>query len=276
MARRSPKLTDDAIAATDAAPADPVRIGRGIASMLTRAAPEKESGNEDAAALIPYGPGAGVLVVADGLGGLPAASAASGALIRTLISTVKKAYANERPIRAAVLDALEAANKKILSDGLGNATTVAAAEIDGDTVRTYHVGDSQILMTGQRGRIKLQTIPHSPTGYAIEAGTLDEDDALTHDERHFVANVVGADDMSIAMGTATRLSTFDTLILASDGLWDNLYVEEVIDEIRKGDLADAADSLMRVAQERIANPQKDLPSHADDVTLVLYRLDRKS
>ncbi|MEN8164347.1 MAG: ATP-binding protein, partial [Acidobacteriota bacterium] len=48
-------------------------------------------------------------------------------------------------------------------------------EIDGRSIRPYHVGDSQAVVCGQRGKLKLQTMAHAPVAYAVEAGVLDED-----------------------------------------------------------------------------------------------------
>lgn len=265
-------VIDRVIRATDAMAAKPYRIANGAATMCTEAAPDKADGNEDSAALVPFGAHSGVLAVADGLGGLPAARSASTTLINSLCASVRKAQREKRPLRGAVLDAIESANKKLLDEGLGNATTAALIEIDGSTIRPYHVGDSQILMTGQRGRIKLQTLAHSPTGYAVESGMLDEDDALEHAERHYVANVVGDREMRIEIGAPITMAPRDTLVIASDGLWDNLFVEEVIDKVRTGNITESADDLMQSARTRINEPKDGLPSHPDDVTFVLYRL----
>lgn len=265
-------VIDRVIRATDATAAKPYRIADGAATMCTEAAPDKVDGNEDCAALVPFGAHSGVLAVADGLGGLPAARSASTTLINSLCASVRKAQRENRPLRGAVLDAIETANEKLLGEGLGNATTAALIEIDGSTIRPYHVGDSQILMTGQRGRIKLQTLAHSPTGYAVESGMLDEDDALEHEERHYVANVVGDREMRIEIGAPITMAPRDTLVIASDGLWDNLFVEEVIDTVRTGNITESADDLMQSARSRINEPKDGLPSHPDDVTFVLYRL----
>jgi serine/threonine protein phosphatase PrpC len=44
--------------------------------------PGKETENEDSVAIIPYGPGAAAIVVADGAGGLPAGKRASLTAVR--------------------------------------------------------------------------------------------------------------------------------------------------------------------------------------------------
>ena len=47
-------------------------VGGGTVIAYTCRAPDKVTENEDTVAVIPYGPGAAVLVIADGAGGLPA------------------------------------------------------------------------------------------------------------------------------------------------------------------------------------------------------------
>jgi len=56
--------------------------------------------------------------------------------------------------------------------GKGSATTVVVAEIQQRQLRTYYVGDSLVLLTGQRGRLKFQNTSHSPVGYAWSPGLL--------------------------------------------------------------------------------------------------------
>ncbi len=86
------------------------------------------------------------------------------------------------------------------------------------SLRCYHVGDSELLAVGQRGRIKQRVVPHSPTGFAVEAGLLDEDEAVRHDQRHVLFNVIGSLDMRVEVGPALELAARDTVLLASDGL----------------------------------------------------------
>jgi serine/threonine protein phosphatase PrpC len=169
------------------------------------------------------------------------------------------------------LDALEEANAEVMGLNLGAATTLVVAEIYEGELRSYHVGDSEILGVGQRGRIKLQITPHSPTGFAVEAGILDADEALTHAERHIISNVIGAEDMRIEVGTAIPLAVRDTVLLASDGLVDNLRLGEIVDLIRAGPLAAAADALIELAQQRMMGVDLRQPSKPDDLTIMLYR-----
>ena len=137
--------------------------------------------------------------------------------------------------------------------------------------RTYQVGDSEALVVGQRGRIKSQTMAHSPTGFAVEAGFLDQREALHHEERHLVSNFIGTADMRIEMGAAVDLKPRDTVLLASDGLTDNLHLHEITEIIRKGSLGSSMQTIAGLAQRRMSQESKDQPSKPDDLSIILFR-----
>ena len=192
--------------------------------------------NEDSAAIIQLGDDSFVLAVADGVGGSVAGREASNAAVRTLSRVLTKLPDETPQLRPAILDAVEEANKTVLGLARGAATTLVVAQLDATRLRSYHVGDSELLAVGQRGRIKQRVVPHSPTGFAVEAGLLDEDEAVQHDQRHVLFNVIGSSDMRVEVGPALQLAVRDTVLLASDGLFDNLFIDEIVDTIRSGPL----------------------------------------
>lgn len=232
--------------------------------------PDKAGPNEDAAALIPVGDDALVLAVADGVGGSPAGCDASTTAIETLQAALAD-FNPEQSLRSAILDAVEKANATILTSGRRSATTLVVAEISRNQLRCYHVGDSELIVVGQRGRIKQRIIPHSPTGFAVEAGLLDEEEAVQHEQRHIIFNVIGAPNMRVDISTAIELAPRDTVLLTSDGVLDNLYVDEIVELIRIGPLGKAADRLVAATRRRMLNDKGSGPSKPDDLTIVLYR-----
>ena len=233
--------------------------------------PDKESENEDTVAIIPYGPGAAVLVVADGAGGLPAGKRASLTAVTTLAASLESAMHETALLRTAILNGIEAANTAVLALANGSATTMTVITIEGVLVRSYQIGDSEAIVVGQRGVIKLQTTAHSPTGFAVEAGFLDQRDALHHEERHLVSNFLGTNEMRIDVGAMLKLSPRDTVIVASDGLMDNVHVDEIIDCVRTGPLADAASKVTDLARKRMHSVGAGQPSKPDDLSLILFR-----
>lgn len=246
-------------------------VGGGQAVAYTCRAPYKDTDNEDTVAVIPYGPGAAVLVVADGAGGLPAGKRASLTAVTTLGESLQEAIDKTTLLRTAVLNGIEAANDAVLALANGSATTMTVITIEGLQARSYQVGDSEAMVVGQRGRIRLQTTAHSPTGFAVEAGFLDEREALHHKERHLVSNFLGTTDMRIDVGATVELRPRDTVIVASDGLMDNVHTEEIVECIRKGPLGDAAASAVNLADQRMQDALRGEPSKPDDLSLILFR-----
>jgi serine/threonine protein phosphatase PrpC len=243
----------------------------GQVAIYSNRAPGKETVNEDSAAIVEVESGCAVLAVADGAGGMSAGAQASRLTIEHLASALDIGRPMESGLREAVLSGIENASSEVLALGIGAASTVAVMEILGDRIRPYHVGDSMILVMGQRGKMKLQTVSHSPVGYAVESGMLDEQEAMHHDERHLVSNMVGDPDMHIQLGSELQLAPRDTVVIASDGLFDNLYVDEIVAIARSGPLRRAANRLAQACHYRMQHPQEGHPSKPDDLTFILFR-----
>ena len=68
-----------------------------------------------------------------------------------------------------------------------------------------------------------------------------------------------------------RQTPGDRFLLASDGLWDNLSLDEIVQTVRKGQLTDAGQALADAASGRMARPREGKPSKPDDLTLVAWR-----
>ena len=235
--------------------------------------PDKQTENEDSAAIIQLDDDSLVLAVADGVGGSVAGREASNAAVRSLSRVLTKPPGDAPQVRPTILEAVEEANKAVLGLARGAATTLVLAQLEATRLRSYHVGDSELLTVGQRGRIKQRVVPHSPTGFAVEAGLLDEHEAVQHEQRHVLFNVIGSSDMRVEVGPPLQLAVRDTVLLASDGLFDNLYIGEIVDTIRSGPLAAAADRLVERVQLRMQGADAaDQPCKPDDLTIVLFRL----
>lgn len=243
----------------------------GLVAIYSRGCPGRKGPNEDGAALASYDAQSMALVVADGVGGWKAGERAAAAAVESVVRSVERAAAEGATLRAGILNGIEQANQEVLEHLPGSAATLAVVEIGPEGARSYHVGDSAIFVIGQRGRIKYQTVDHSLVGFAIEAGLLDEESALRHESRHVVLNVIGDAAMRIEVGPVLPLAARDTVLVASDGLSDNLRVGEIADLIRKGPLERAASRLAAQARLRMTEPQEKHPSKPDDLTFIAFR-----
>lgn len=267
MAKHTQLFTNEDLVVPRALP-----VAAGTAVVYSVKCPDERPKNEDCAAVYSLDDSAGVLAVADGAGGMRGGDQASSIAIRKMKSTLDGAPGDPSMLRPAIINAFEDANAAVLALGIGAATTLSVVEIQDDVVRPYHVGDSDILVVGQRGRVKTQTMPHSPVGYAVESGMLNEHDALHHEDRHLVSNLIGSTDMHIQVGAPVRMAKYDTVLVASDGLADNLHQREIIKIVRKGPLELAANALAQIALDRMHHPSDKHPSKPDDLTFILFRL----
>lgn len=247
-------------------------VAGGCLAVFSDRCPDKPTANEDAAGVFPFGEEAAVIAVADGLGGTPGGEHAARRAIEALHQALANVSPHDGALRTAVLNGFEAANQAVTALGYGAGTTLTVVEIQRNTIRPYHVGDTDLLVVGQRGKIRMQTVSHSPVGVAVHAGWLQEDEALHHVERHIVLNVIGASDMRIEVGSPLVLNPRDTLLVASDGLFDNLRLDEIIARQRKGPLADAVRRLAADGQARMHQPASGQPSKPDDLTILAFRL----
>jgi len=235
-----------------------------------RRSPGRESPSQDAVGLWDIPKVGLVLAVADGLGGAPSGEAASALAIETLGSFLSKALA-EGSLPSLIIDAFHEANRAVLGLGVGAGTTLVVAYIHGGVLQTFHVGDSESIVVGQRGKLKLQTISHSPVGYGVAAGLIDPDEALQHEDRHYLLNYLGFNGMHIQVGSPLQLAPRDTVLLASDGLFDNFLRGEIIDAIRIGPLARQSQFMARTCIERMTStPAGDL-GKPDDLSFILFR-----
>jgi PPM family protein phosphatase len=248
--------------------AESISLIHGEAVCFSDRSPTKETPNEDALGIIPVDDETTVLVVADGMGGMPAGEQASQTVVECLIDSLSHIKST---IREAILDGIDDANQKILDLKTGSGTTVSIAELSGNTLRTYHAGDSLILLTTSHGNIKHQSISHSPIGYALICGAITTEGAMLHPERNLISNYVGCDDMHINIGPTVELASQDTLILSSDALSDNLYEDEICEYIRKGPMIDGINELIQQCKLNMLEPLVDRRCHPDDLTLISFR-----
>ena len=252
---------------------DEVRVhplGEGEVALFSCPCPGRTGANEDGLAVFGFGD-AFVLAVADGMGGERAGAEASQRALDALGSALDEARREGWMLRTAILNGFERANREVLEIGVGAGTTLAVVEVEERLARPYHVGDSMILQFGQRGSLKLQSVAHSPVGFAVESGLLDEGEAMHHEHRHLVSNVLGAEDMRIEMGSRRKLADRDTILIASDGLADNLHTEEIVSLLSTGRLEASASRLAELARTRMQVPAGQDPSKPDDLSFIAFR-----
>ncbi len=250
-------------------------VAGGDVVYFTTRSPDKASCNEDTLAIIPVGEDCGVLALADGCGGEAQGKEAAALAIHAIVDSVSKVQSPEF-MRIAVLDGFELATRQVASLGGGAATTLVVVEIQGNQLRTYHVGDSQAMLVGGRGKQKFITMAHSPVSFAQEAGYLTEEQAIAHEDRNIISNALGAEGTYIDVGLPREFAVRDTLVIGSDGLYDNLTLSEIVELVRKGSIESALDQTVAAVTSRMKGMDQNQPSKPDDLSVILFRPRKKS
>ena len=240
-----------------------VILKAGQAMVFSRSHAGQSGANEDALGVFEDVSGRTCLAVADGVGGLPQGLEAATLAIGLLAEASRS---ESTPIE----NRIETANQKLLTQLPNAGTTVCVAEITDGALVSCHAGDSTALVVGQRGRIKLRTQSHSPVGIK-EANGLDEKEALFHPQRHLLNNMMGDRALWLEKQDALELASRDTVLLGTDGLWDNLFLSEIVEMIRLGELSESAEKLAEAVIQRMSHPVAGLPSKPDDISFILYR-----
>ena len=189
---------------------------------------------------------AGLLVVADGMGGHPAGDVASmlaGEAVERAV--VDAGFTLAEAVRAAHRTIVEAGREGRGAPGMG--TTCVACCLRGRLLETAWVGDSR-LYGFRGGRLEQLSRDHSWVQSLVEAGELGAEAADRHPERHVLAQCLGSHE-----GVEVEAETIDVepgqrLLLCTDGLTGELDEATIAAVLREEpDDRRAADALVERA-----------------------------
>jgi len=173
----------------------------------------------------------GLLVVADGMGGLRGGEVASRTVVETIpqvvIETLAQRNGSGTPLDVGTLlrDAIIRANGIIWRmrrfdkspDTRGMGTTCVAAIIQNETLTLANVGDSRAYLL-RDGKLTQLTKDHSEVFEQVQAGMLTPAEANNSRFRNIVTRGVGLGQEVLPDITTHALQEGDTLLLCSDGL----------------------------------------------------------
>ena len=186
---------------------------------------------------------AGLLVLADGMGGYNAGEVASGIAVKTITNLVREGLAREdlgsvdrgtglsRP-SIVLRDAITRANKIIYQtarsqaecEGMG--TTVVAALFYDNRISIAHVGDSRLYR--QRGsQIAQVTMDHSLLQELVDRGFYSPEEAQRAANKNYVTRALGVEPQVEVEVQEHPVDKGDIFILCSDGLSDMVEDEDI-------------------------------------------------
>ena len=196
--------------------------------------------NEDA---IATNSEAGLLVLADGMGGYNAGEVASGIAVKTVYGLLSDAVLREKrgEIESttglmrqtiALRDGVRRANKIIHQtaqsqpqcEGMG--TTIVAGLFYDNRLSIAHVGDSRLYRL-RGGELTQITLDHSLLQELIDRGFYSEEEAQRSTNRNYVTRALGVEAQVEVEIQETEVQVGDIYLLCSDGLPDMVEDEDI-------------------------------------------------
>ncbi|MGB5836331.1 MAG: protein phosphatase 2C domain-containing protein [Albidovulum sp.] len=225
----------------------------------------------------PAGADAGVVVLADGMGGHAAGDVASKIVVTEVFSDLKFESANfsefesniPNYLTSATANANECVREHVMenprTNGMG-ATLVAAVMVE-NRMYWMSIGDSPLYHL-RNGKLRQLNEDHSMApqiDYMVKSGLLDEESARNHPDRNCLTSVIlgGRVAKSDCPVEPFKLAVGDIVVISSDGLQylEEAKIERILNKYRRRKSAEIAEHLLK-AIEDLADPDQDNVSFA--------------
>jgi len=214
-----------------------------------------------------------LLVVGDGMGGHVGGQIASEIGVLTVQQSFDRGPSLGRTEPTSPLEhlkySIENANSGVRQHAAehpelaGMGTTITAVAIAGDQLLIGHVGDSRAYII-EGNEIKQLTRDHSWVADQVELGLLKPEEAKNHPRRSMITRAVGLRDEVKVDSVVIHLPKKLNLLICSDGLYDLVDDDEMLDTIMsKRTPEQACKQLVRMANDRGGH---------DNITVIVARV----
>jgi protein phosphatase len=174
--------------------------------------------------------GAGLFVVADGMGGHDAGEVASSIAAEAVRSAVRSGIGKGSNPLTIVKKSVREANRAVLAEGLARGsnmgTTLGVAVLKDGKAYIANVGDSRAYWI-ENGTIRQITEDHSLVAKLVSAGKLTKEEARNHPKSNLLYRTIGSEGDVKVDTFETDLAPGGCLLLCSDGLWGEVADEEI-------------------------------------------------
>ncbi len=232
---------------------------RVVAGMVTDTGCHRDINEDFATVVVPRNSAVmarkGILaVIADGMGGHQAGEVAS----RLAAETVEKTYYRsadhiEESLHNAFLRANyevhRLARRRRKFSGMG--TTCTALALNNDRAYVAHVGDSRLYLV-RNGSIYQMTEDHTAVMELVRQGVLSISEARNHEDRSVLLRALGThNQLEVSLwAEPLEVRSGDRFVLCSDGLYDLVQDDEILDLATSQKPQTACASLVSLARAR--------------------------
>lgn len=208
-----------------------------------------------------------VAAVADGVGSGPLGRTASAIAVQT----VQEFIETHENLDSALMQAIDVANQRILELKVGAATTLILAYIDSTSLRYFCVGDSSIKVFGGRGKLKLSSQGQSAMDMALASGIVQKGNTDQHNGLEYeLVNYLGSKNAHCETSVLHNLSIQDTILMGSDGIFDNLS-ETDLGQIRFRKSLSSESLCQQIFDKAQHNMMHKEGGKRDDTTLLVIK-----
>lgn len=197
----------------------------------------------------PKKPEFSLMVVADGMGGMESGDLASDMIIKEMEKWFENLdvnyYYQPDELKTRFIQIINEINDKIYLQlkGKGGSTFVGTIVCENDTIGAS-VGDSRAYSYAN-GRIQQLTKDDSLVQKLYEAGEIEQEgDMRFHRESNLLTQCIGMKTGIMPNMFSLKNGEYDCLVLASDGVTDNLEIGEVKDIIERSYTHEIAKTLV--------------------------------
>ena len=208
----------------------------------------RRANNQDRYLAREYGPEAGILAVADGMGGEAAGDQAAQMAIDCLADFRSEAADPILQLQGLFKQASENIEARVRQDfqlsGMG--TTLTAVFFQRGKACWAHVGDSRLYLF-RAGKLHRVTWDHTLPDTLLKEGNITTEEARNHPAQHLLLQCIGCGRFKASTGTL-QLETGDILMVSSDGLHHEVPEEDLARQLAGAEaLADALKKLVQAA-----------------------------
>jgi len=203
--------------------------------------------------------------VADGMGGHEAGNVASNMIVNILDEIEEKA--NLDAFVSIVEDKIIDVNQRLLEyseimlDGRIVGSTVAILLIKGRIGVCLWAGDSR-LYRHRNGDIKQITVDHSHVAELLKQGVISIEEAESHPDSNVITRAVGTCENLYVDIDVFAVNMGDTFLLCTDGLYNAVTKESIVECLQQDDIETATNSLIETSLNNGAS---------DNVSVVLVK-----
>ncbi|MBR6956575.1 MAG: Stp1/IreP family PP2C-type Ser/Thr phosphatase [Firmicutes bacterium] len=224
------------------------------------------SSNEDACFVLLHDK---VYILADGVGGGNSGEIASRTAVSEIANYVVKHplshLLDKYEIVGYMRDAFEAANTKIYDmaraheENFGMATTAIIVYVNKGKAYIGNIGDSRVYLYRNGDYLQL-TEDHTYVNTLVKAGILSREEADQDERKNVIIKALGAEPTVEPDFFQVEVKKGDILLACSDGLYDEVSDEEIVEIIKE------KDNMNELAAELIARANRN--GGRDNITII--------